>query len=143
MVRPFDGVICYWDNPKDNLPDSPGKTNFEKIHTYPFPSTNSEATEEQEALDPRTMIEPSTFPTLTPYFIDPTTVDEKTGFLKTKAEKLMVKTLLIDPYTPLHLYSAILPIKTIKLPGWSLESAMKNMSTAINQTPKTSCKLTF
>jgi hypothetical protein len=41
----------------------------------------------------------------------------------------LVKTLLIDPYTPLHLYSAILPIKSLKLPGWSLEGAMRNMST--------------
>lgn len=131
MDRPFDGVICYWDNPSDNISDSLGRTDFTKVYTYPFPSSISEATAEAEKLDPRIMIEPSTFPKLTPYFIDPVTVDEKRGLLKAKAEKLMVKTLLIDPYTPLHLYSAILPIKSIKLPGWSLESAMKNMSKLI------------
>ncbi|KAK0117084.1 hypothetical protein ONS96_012922 [Cadophora gregata f. sp. sojae] len=129
MERPFDGVICYWDNPLDNSVKSAGRTDFTKVFTYPFPSSITEPRAESSATDPRVMIEPSTFPTLTPYFIDPTSVDEKKGLLKAKAERLMVKTLLIDPYTSLHLYSAVLPIKTIKLPGWSLEAAMKNMTT--------------
>lgn len=77
------------------------------------------------------MIEPDTFPTLTPYFIDPTKVDDTRGLLKEKASKFLVKTLLIDPYTPLHLYTGILPIKTLQLPGWSLEAAMKNMSSSL------------
>jgi hypothetical protein len=58
----------------------------------------------------------------------PTTIDESKGFAKTKAETFEVKTLLIGPYTPLHLYSAVLPINTLKLPNWSLDAAMKNMS---------------
>lgn len=76
------------------------------------------------------MIEPHNFPTLTPYFIDPTAVDptKGPGLLKLQAEKFKVKTLLIDPYTPLHLYSAIQPINSLKLPGWSLEAALRNMS---------------
>ncbi len=97
------------------------------MYTYPYPTTDSE-TADEEKLDPRVMITPDNFPTLTPHFIDPTTVDPTKGLLKTKAEKFIVKTLLVDPYTPLHLYSAILPINSLQLPGWSLEAAMRNMS---------------
>ncbi|CZR52728.1 uncharacterized protein PAC_02605 [Phialocephala subalpina] len=124
--RPFDGVVCYWDT-DDNTPTSTATTTFSKIYTYPYPVTST-TSNDPNIPDPRTMIEPDTFPTLTPYFIDPTTVDETKGLLKAKAEKLLVKTLLIDPYTPLHLYSGILPIKSLQLPGWSLEAAMKNMT---------------
>ena len=51
------------------------------------------------------MIELNTFPTLTPYFIDPTTIDESIGFWKANTEKLLAENPLIDPYTPFHLYS--------------------------------------
>ena len=65
---------------------------------------------------------------MTPYYIDPLDYDGKTGFLAAQAAKFMVKTLLIDPYTPIHLYTGILPIKSFQLPAWSLQAAMKNMS---------------
>jgi hypothetical protein len=119
--------VCYWDT-DDNFETSTGRTSFDTMYTYPYPSTSPEIANEQK-LDPRVMIEPHNFPTLTPYFIDPTTVNPNKGLLKMQAEKFKVKTLLIDPYTPLHLYSAILPIKSLQLPRWSLESAMRNMST--------------
>ncbi|KAH8654011.1 hypothetical protein BGZ60DRAFT_496363 [Tricladium varicosporioides] len=127
--RPFDGVVCYWDT-DNNTSTSTATTSFNNIYTYPYPNsiTDSTTSPNPNIPDPRTMIEPDTFPTLTPYFIDPTTIDENIGLLKAKAEKLLVKTLLIDPYTPLHLYTGILPIKSLQLPGWSLEAAMKNMT---------------
>jgi hypothetical protein len=40
----------------------------------------------------------------------------------------MVKTVLMDPYTPIHLYSGILPIKSLQLPLWTMQKPMKNMS---------------
>jgi hypothetical protein len=79
--RPFDGLVCYW-NTDDNTASSIGKTDFEKIFTYPYPNTNS--VEEGEK-DPRVMIEPKTFPVMAPYFLDPTKIDEKKGLLKAKA----------------------------------------------------------
>lgn len=45
-----------------------------------------------------------------------------------QAAEFTITTMLIDPYTPVHLYSGILPIKSLQLPGWTLEIAMKHMS---------------
>jgi hypothetical protein len=132
LDRPFDGVVCYWDTDDNVAGIATGKTTFRPMYTYPYHSKDVQ-TPEEKALDPRVNIEPGNFPVLTPYFIDPTKVDPSEGLLKSKAEKFRVKTLLIDPYTPLHLYSAILPIKSLKLPGWSLEAAMKNMSKCLCQ----------
>jgi hypothetical protein len=117
--RPFDGLVCYWDT--DN--GTTGNTNFNPIYTY-----FSDATGKTTA--PRTMIDPTTFPSLTPYFIDPSTFTSQLSLLAAQAAKFMVKTLLVDPYTPFHLYSGILPIKSLQLPAWSLDAAMRNMSTS-------------
>ncbi|CZR68331.1 uncharacterized protein PAC_18230 [Phialocephala subalpina] len=133
--RPYDGVVCYWDT-DDNTMNSTGKTTYRPLYTYNFdPETDAGETSEEKTIDPRADIQPgdppntpSNFPTISPYFIDPTTVDAKVGLQKTKAQKYMVKTLLIDPYTPFHLYSAVLPTKSLKLPGWTLEAAMRNMT---------------
>ena len=47
----------------------------------------------------------------------------------------MVKTLLIDPYAPIHLYSGILPIKSLKLPPWVFSEPMKNMTAFFEMGP--------
>ena len=74
------------------------------------------------------MIEPSTFPTLTPYFVDPAKFNAQPGMIEAQASQLQVKTLLVDPYTAFHLYTGILPIKSLQLPAWSLGASMRNMS---------------
>lgn len=113
--RPFDGVVCYWDT--DN--GKTGRTAFDKIYTY-FP--------QEDAVLPRISIQPENFPKLIPYFIDPKAFNGGTGMAQAQAAEFTITTMLIDPYTPVHLYSGILPIKSLQLPGWTLEIAMKNMS---------------
>jgi hypothetical protein len=114
--RPFDGVVAYWDsgNPTPS-------TDLETIHTY-FPAEKNDGLRENIVL--------SKYPTLTPYFLhpDPKNNPQGAGFAKSHTDQLMVKTVLMDPYTPIHLYSGILPIKKLDLPLWSLRGAMKNMS---------------
>jgi hypothetical protein len=73
------------------------------------------------------MVEPHNFQTLTPCFIDPTTMLEAKSFLNLQGEKLKVKPPLIDPYTSLPFYSVLLAINNLKLPDWSLEAATRNM----------------
>ncbi|KAJ9607111.1 hypothetical protein H2200_008183 [Cladophialophora chaetospira] len=112
-ARPFDGVVCYWDNDKPPA----GSTDFAKIHTY-FP--------QEEAVLPRISITTETYPKLTPFFLQPSS--SGTGLAQEKLQHSIIKTLLIDPYTPIHLYSGILPINSLQLPGWSLQIAMRNMT---------------
>jgi hypothetical protein len=114
--RPFDGVVAYWDS-ENPIP----KTNFDKIHTY-FPADEDDHLRED--------ITPDKYPRLTPYYLhsDPKNNATGKGYAKAHTDKLTVKTVLMDPYTPIHVYTGILPIKKLDLPAWSLRSAMKNMS---------------
>lgn len=128
--RPFDGVVAYWnsDNPISDKAES--ATHLEEIYTY-FPADNFDGI--------RHNIVPGNYPPLKPYYLHPDAKDYAggTGFAKAHTDQLTVKTILMDPYTPIHLYSGILPIKKLDLPPWSLRSAMKNMSksTAACNTP--------
>jgi hypothetical protein len=36
--------------------------------------------------------------------------------------------MLVDPYTPIHFYSGILPIQSIQIPEWSMLLGLKKMS---------------
>ena len=122
--RPFDGVVAFWDADNANTtakddPKSSTKTDFNKLWAY----TESDVTKGISKL-----IEPATFPTMSPYFLHPETATDAESFTRQHTSKLMTKTLLIDPYTPIHLYSGILPIKGLQLAGWTIQNALKNMS---------------
>lgn len=123
--RPFDGVVAYWDT--DNIKtethqdvSASTKTEFGKIYSY----TSSDVTK-----DVGQLIVPEVFPPLTPYFIHPEKFADRADlFSYQHTANLTVKTLLIDPYTPIHLYSGILPIQSLRLAGWTIEQALKTMS---------------
>ncbi|KAF2839439.1 hypothetical protein M501DRAFT_954904 [Patellaria atrata CBS 101060] len=126
--RPFDGVVGYFDT--DN--STTGSTNWTKLHTYftagtltgepilPPPSP--------VVGDPRQLIEPDVFPTLSPYYIDPLGPLKGNSFEATHASKFLVKTMIVDPYTPLHVYTPILPVTELKLSAWTVQKALYKIS---------------
>jgi hypothetical protein len=123
LDRPFDGVVCYWDVNKTTK-----TTDYEVIYTY-FPK--HDIVKDVDVNTPeRVKIEPENFPTVTPYHPDPVPFKDKVdpGLRKDQISRLLVKTLLVDPYTPIHFYSGILPIKSIQVPEWSLQLGLKKMS---------------
>lgn len=61
--------------------------------------------------------------------------DTDDPFIAAHAAQLLVKTLLIDPFAPVHLYSAILPIKSLQLPAWTLSEPMRNMTAFFSMGP--------
>ncbi|KAL8901692.1 MAG: hypothetical protein Q9207_005078 [Kuettlingeria erythrocarpa] len=113
--RPFDGVVGFFDN-------TDGVTDWEKLHTY---FTSSSSTEE---VDPRVPILSENFDTLSPSYTAPDKFTSSADYVAAKAEKLLVKTMLIDPYTPLHVYTPILPITSLQLPAWTVQRALEKMS---------------
>jgi hypothetical protein len=117
--RPYDGVVGYFD--ADNT--TTGITDWAKLHSY-FTATGTPV-----AGDPRVPILPQNFDKIEPYYIDPEGTLLNGSFIQTHASKYMIKTMLLDPYTPLHLYSPILPITKLQLPSWTVQSAMKKIST--------------
>ena len=152
--RIFDGVVCYFDadnsdpsvKPPKPTPETPtttpfyrGKTNWSNLFTYRefLPRFDEIPTSMTPKINP---ISPQTFPPIKPYYIHPnissppsspptqTPPIDAINIPKASASKLTVKTLLIDPYTPLHVYSPILPTATVQLPSWTVESALKKMN---------------
>jgi hypothetical protein len=117
--RPFDGIVGYFDT--DNT--TTGSTDWLNLHTY------SVAKPPAAPGDPRTLIEPESFPTLSPYYVEPDDGRLKDGsFAASHAANLVVKTVLIDPYTSLHVYTPILPITSLQLPSWTVQAALQKMS---------------
>ena len=121
--RPFDGVVGYFDT--DNT--TAGSTTWTKLHTY-FTSSSATPPTAPQTGDPRVIIAPSDFPTLSPYYIHPDGPLKLSSYLAESATKLVVKTMLLDPYTPIHVYSPILPITELKLSAWNVQTALQRMT---------------
>lgn len=130
MDRPSDGVVGYFDT--DNM--ATGKTDWEALHTYftagivdgvpatppPTPTPG----------DPRILIEPKTFPQVRPYYVDPAVPLRNGSFAESHAAKTMVKTMLVDPFTPLQVYTPILPVTTLQLPAWTVQGGLHKICTS-------------
>ncbi|KJX99852.1 hypothetical protein TI39_contig350g00002 [Zymoseptoria brevis] len=126
--RPFDGMVGYYlhtpqtGTPPSNLPSkrTPNRTSrlttdWENLYTY-FPSSNTSATKP---------LTPETFPSIRPYYNDPLTTPNLTT---SRVDRYLVTTMLIDPYTPIHAYSPILPVKSLRLQPWTMHKAFSRMS---------------
>ena len=119
--RPFDGVVGYFDT--NNMDD--GTTTWDTMFTYfPDPKGSQSFVE----------IKADNFPILKPHYIDPVSMKSSNtpntfaSYTQARAAQYLIKTLLIDPYTPLHVYSPMLPIKTLQLPPWTIEQAFTRMT---------------
>lgn len=125
--RNFDGVVGYFlssnaaapnSNAAGAQPDPQPVTEWDTLYTY-FPPQSS-AQKKVEG------ISPSNYPVLNPYYIHPE--PEKTANLvEAKNRKYLVTSLLVDPYTPIHGYSPILPTKSLAVPNWAVKTAMDKM----------------
>jgi hypothetical protein len=117
--RPFDGVVGYFMTNNNET----GSTDWDKLYTY-FPS-------EEEGLT--IAIDADNYPTLSPRYIDPSppyAASKKPlkTYSQARTAQYIITTMLIDPYTPVHAYSPILPIKSLQLPPWSIQSAFTRMT---------------
>jgi hypothetical protein len=119
--RPYDSVLGYFES--DNT--TTGATDWTKLYTY-FPATTTASP--PQTGDPRILIDRTTFPTLSPFFVEPDGTLQNGSYAASLAQNFQIKTMLLDPYTPLHVYSGILPITALQLPSWTVQQAMQTMS---------------
>jgi len=110
--RPFDGVVGYW--PSQNAANKVD-TDFDNTFSYFVPTET----------DSFHSIQPANFPILQPRHIDPDPA-KTPSMTDAIAANYLITTMLIDPYTPVHCYSPILPIKSLKLPPWCIQSGMRS-----------------
>jgi hypothetical protein len=113
--RPFDGLVAYWDINKDT-----GVTDFSQIHTYftdqLFPNNT----------DPRQLIS-ETSPGGFGQPLIPIWMDSATSFEESN-KNFRLAAMLVDPFTPIHAYTPILPIVSLTLPSWTIQSACQKMT---------------
>jgi hypothetical protein len=118
--RPFDGLVGYFDT--DNTTD--GHTNWDKVYTYFPDQTNSSFVK----------IGPENFMRLSPHYIDPVTLKATSSdatfqsYKQARAAQYKIVTMLVDPYTPVHAFSPILPIESLSIPPWTIQQAFTRMT---------------
>lgn len=136
--RTFDGVVGFFRS--DNKTN--GTTDWSKMLTY---FTSTAASQNIKTVQ----ISPSNFPILKPTYIDATdpnfTVkgiskdvpgpNKYKSYIEARTAQYVITTMLIDPYTPLHAYSPMLPITSLKLPPWTVQAAFKRMTAFFRMGP--------
>jgi len=115
LERSYDGVVGYFRTDGTSMRE----TDWSTLYTY-FSYSSSTQNPSPKVKE----ITTEQFLPLHPYYLHP----EKTSSLtQATASKYTVTSLIIDPYTPIHAYSPILPTKTLILPPWTIQKAFRKM----------------
>ncbi|KAL8692914.1 MAG: hypothetical protein Q9224_003863 [Gallowayella concinna] len=121
----FDGLYGYFQN------QAAGK--YAPSSPYILPDTGTFYTyHPSDAAGTAHKIIPPAALTLKPYYPDP-----MSGTLMS-SQRLAASTILsalVDPFTPIHLYSALLPIKTLSIPHSALDAGLKQIATFFRTGP--------
>lgn len=136
--RAFDGLIGYFEAQKSPTLDSQLQldqifTHYTELPSDAIPTTAAGS----QVHDFRTAINNSKYPPLHADYVDPipdidpkdsTTIITPARYEDKKNELLSVFGALIDPFIATHGYTGILPIKSLLLPSWTWQEAMKRMT---------------
>ena len=112
----FDGLYGYFPqlNPAQTSTIAPSLSRF---YTYHPASSNPTVT---SAISPTDTV-------LKPFYADPS--DKNVTLTAQRRKRTTILFGIIDPFTPVHIYSALLPIKTLTLPSFSISNGLANIST--------------
>lgn len=126
--RAYDGLVGYLDGGVGNQVNIA----FDQIFThFPAPPTVPPASK------PVTVgISSDNYPPFRPFFISsldavdpgPAGLPNSTQYGLQWTNKLRILGTLMDPYLPVHGYSGVLPMATLRLPPWPVEAAIKKMA---------------
>lgn len=136
--RVYDGLVGYFEH-AENWQTFGKELELKKIYTY-SPDGDSQWTTE---------ITQSNLPKIRPYHhklgspdlnsavtTDLTEAGQNaTDLMYSHSSKLRLAGALFDPFSKIHLYSGILPIATLQLPPWALQSALESMTAFFSMGP--------
>jgi hypothetical protein len=119
--RTFDGLVGYFPASKTLAPNT-SDVDLTSLYTYYAPATKNTGSD-----DPRILIstEAENYPLFTPYYFSSGKAGDP---LPNTASKFHVFGTIMDPFLPIHAYSAILPNLSLSLPNWTIQDAMKNIN---------------
>lgn len=115
--RSYDGLVGYFKTKKEQ--DRGDDLELDKLYTF-FDSKEPES--------PLEIIEESNFPLLKPHYTDPSKSAIEMERMRNSYLGLNAYGAIVDPFTPIHGYSGILPTQTLKLPTWTWQEAMNRMT---------------
>lgn len=121
--RTYDGLVGYFDT----LPaqDTGNDLALDKLYTF---------FESAEPNSPLVMIEKNNYPKFQPFFIRP---DDHNADVIDSTRNSFLRTFgaIIDPFTPVHAYSGMLPTQPLKLPTWTWQDALSRMTAFFHMGP--------
>lgn len=122
----FDGLYGYFTAAPDV--SNGVQVNWNDFYTYHMPSDD----EPKIAKDPARPMPTDT--TITPFYPDPH-APTSDAYELSRLQNMEVFVGLIDPFTAVNCYTALLPIKQLKLPPWTIEHGLKEISTFFQMGP--------
>jgi hypothetical protein len=115
--RTFDGLVCFFDT------DTALNVDYSKFFFYNDDSATLSSF--PPPADPQTTI---LFPKLRPFYTPAPGSSSGPAVANIYKQQLQVFGALMDPFTAIHGYSGILPVKELRLPHWIVEKALQKMT---------------
>ncbi|KAF2144841.1 uncharacterized protein K452DRAFT_343301 [Aplosporella prunicola CBS 121167] len=121
----YDGLVGYFDT---KTPQS-DELNLDYVKTF-FVS-------EKDTSAPLESLNTENYPRFTPFWEDPFPAQssDPANFEDRRNARFSVFGAIIDPFTPVHAYSSILPSVELSLPPWTWQSAMNTMTAFFHAGP--------
>ncbi|PHH66831.1 hypothetical protein CDD81_5963 [Ophiocordyceps australis] len=127
----YDGLVGYFDT------TTPGsdELNLDAIRTFFAP--------EKDDMKPLKRLDTTSYPLFTPFWEQPMPVDgssqsiEPGNFVDQRNARMSIYGAIVDPFTPVHAYSSILPPIPLSLPPWTWQKAMDTMTAFFHAGPLT------
>ncbi|EJT75103.1 hypothetical protein GGTG_08941 [Gaeumannomyces tritici R3-111a-1] len=134
-----DGLVGYFDvtAASDNIKDA---FDMGYINTFFAPDPRRD----EKPLLPLKRLNSDTYPTFTPYWqapfptappYDPASLVSAQTYDDQRNRRMAVYGAIVDPFTPVHAYSSLLPPQTLQLPGWTWQAALNNMTAFFHAGP--------
>ncbi|KAJ4314164.1 hypothetical protein N0V84_009048 [Fusarium piperis] len=127
--KAYDGLVGYWNESPN--PKAGDGLDLDTLFTY---YTRTRSGEPDTPMGPRETINHGNYPKFKPYYLDPSQDSSTTCDMK-HCRNLQVFGAIIDPFTAIHGYSSILPIRELKLSPWMWQEAFRNMTAFFHMGP--------
>ncbi|KAF3138905.1 hypothetical protein TWF569_008602 [Orbilia oligospora] len=135
--RGFDGLVGYFNGKAPGACKLGDALDLGKFYSHYSPNDLVPTGEEpQKDFTFLKTIGKANYPSLESFYIDPSSVDAEgyeTAFNRQMSQHAFGA--LMDPFSPIHAYSGILPVKEITLPNWTWQTAIEKMKAFFHAGP--------